>query len=356
MVRLSTFVLRRSVPVLLAVSLLFSCAQEEDMEPYESDGITLAGSYDEYFDIGAAVALGVNSFDSFNAYEDSLLAEFNSFTAENEMKPSVLRTATKGFSWSAADRLVAEAASRGARVRGHALVWHSQTPDWFAKTAASKEAARQNMKDHIEAVLARYDEDEVYCWDVVNEAISDGGDYRKTDSPWYSIYGGPEYIRDAFQFARDANPEVQLFYNDYNIVNTHKQDMIVKMIEDLKLIEDGLIDGVGIQAHWNINNWPSKDTIRNTINRFGEMGLRVHITELDLTGPESEQPLLANRYRDIFEVFIECSQYIDSVTFWGVADDHTWLNSHRGYPNFPFVFSKDHQRKAAYYSIRNLAE
>lgn len=316
-------------------------------------GKTLAAAYADYFDIGAAVTAGEWGFNSLAFYPKSLLDEFSSLTAENNMKPDSLQRSKGNFNWTFGQRIVDYAKENDKRVRGHALVWHSQSPDWMAKTASSKEVARENMRAHINAVLGNWDENSIYCWDVVNEAVNDGAsETYRSNSPWYIKYEGPEYIRDAFAFSREANPAAKLFYNDYNVVVEAKRNNIITMIKDLKLIEDGLIDGIGLQAHWNLD-WPSAAVIDQTIKTFADMGLTVHITELDIKARREEQDLLTERYRSIFEVFRNNAEHIESVTFWGVADNHTWLTNFTGYVNYPFVFDTMGKAKPAYYAIRD---
>lgn len=329
-----------------------SCKSKSVSHPAKS----LSSAYSTYFDIGAAVTAGEWGFDSLTHYPASLLAEFSSLTAENCMKPDALQKTKGSFTWSFGQRLVDYAKENNKRLRGHTLVWHNQTPDWMAKNASSKEEARENMKVHIETILKKWDEKDIYCWDVVNEAINDGAaEVYRNDSPWFKVYGGPEFIRDAFIFARSANPKVKLLYNDYNVVNQPKRNHIVTMIKELKLIEDGLIDGVGIQAHWNLD-WPSISTIDQTIKTFAAMGLTVHITELDIKTKENQQGLLEKRYREIFEVFRANADHIESVTFWGVADDHTWLTDFTKYVNFPFLFDVEGKPKSSYFIVRDFAQ
>ena len=324
--------------------------------------------YKEHFLIGAAVASSEYGNREYfdNRYEE-LLPHFNSLTAENAMKPEVIQPLRGHYSFEAADRIVNYALANNIKIRGHALVWHNQTVPWI--TEGSREEVRKNMRDHIRTVVGRY-RDTVYSWDVVNEAVSDQGSYR-ADSPWYKAYGGPEYIIDAFKFAKEADPECSLIYNDYAVVRPSKRYDIITMIKKLDLKKHGL-DGIGIQAHWNLY-WPEINELQRTIDMFSEMGLDIHITELDFdcfdgignqAGRAFAKDLdekLAARYKEIFDLFRLNSDRIASVTFWGVADDHTWLDYHynktwnAGKPlkNYPFVFDTEHKAKKAYKEITN---
>lgn len=343
----------------MLLPMLFSCLSAGD-GPQDTPGIddpnpgkTLASAYRDYFDIGAAITAGEWGFNSLSHYKKEMFDQFSSLTAENCMKPDALQKNKGSFTFTFGDRIVDYAKKSGKRVRGHALVWHNQSPAWMAQTASSKEEAQANMKAHIEGVLGHYSEEDVYCWDVVNEAISDdAANTYRTKSPWYEIYKGPEFIRDAFAFAREANPKVKLFYNDYNVVQSPKRARIVNMLNELKLVEDGLIDGIGMQAHWHVD-WPSASDIETTIKTFADMGLTVHITELDIKAGAEDAPKLAQRYKEIFEVLRKYKDSIESVTFWGIADDHTWLTDFHKFTNYPFVFDVDHNPKQAYFEIRD---
>jgi endo-1,4-beta-xylanase len=321
--------------------------------------------YADFFPVGAAVSAGEYGWSSFTVYPESVLAVFNSYVAENCMKPGLIQPSEGNFNWNAPDIIATQAAATDVLFRGHVLVWHSQTPSWM--TSGTKEQARTRMQNHITAVVGRY-KDSIYCWDVVNEAVSDSGGYR-TSSPWYIVYGDATYIQDAFDFAYAADPDCKLFYNDYSVVNSTKRDAIVTMITDLRLIEDHHMSGIGLQAHWKLT-WPSVSDIQDTIDTFADMGLEVQITELDIdiyengSVPETEyteelENQLADRYEELFQLFRDNADKITGVTLWGVADDRTWLNhfwdgvyhSDQFRQNYPLLFDINHQFKKAYVVI-----
>lgn len=326
---------------------------------------TLSQKYSDYFPVGTCLSAGEFGSNSIKNTDTELLNQYNLFVAENSMKPELLRTDNRGWNWNYADSFIKYTRSRGVKVRGHVLVWHQMTPWWM--TAGGKSEAKKVLTDHINKLVKRYKND-IYCWDVVNEGVSDVYGYRK-DSPWYKAYGGPEYIGDAFIAARNADPDCLLFYNDYNLTMPNKRSMVKKMIRDLDLINKGL-DGIGIQAHWSLN-WPSISAIEKTINTFYEMGLLVEITELDITcySPIREnekekkydsklEDKLAKRYKEIFELFRKNAEKINSVTMWGISDNESWLNHFRGFnfynevrANYPLIFDKDQKPKKAYKEI-----
>lgn len=347
---------------------------------FANDGDTLASRYAPYFSIGAAVSTGKGNFDSLSLYPHALLSEFSSLTAENAMKPVELQPKPGVFAWANADAIANYAKENNKKLRGHTLVWHNQSPDWMTAPelsgTARKAKARENMKAHISAVVQRY-QSVISVWDVVNEAVCDNWDqgdsiYREK-SPWYQAYGDETYIRDAFIFAREANPDALLVYNDYSLCDSEKRERVIKMIRDLDLIKHGL-GAVGIQAHWHIG-WPSTTEIERTITVFSDLGLDVQITELDIDcygGSPSSKPKpyktfekeLTSRYKAIFTCLKNNADKVSSVTFWGVADDHTWLDHFYGNTwhqdkirkNYPFLFDGRHHKKAAYDAVMDVSQ
>lgn len=323
--------------------------------------ISLAEAYRDLFDIGAAV-----NATTLESSKRLLQRHYNSLTAENDMKFERIHPEPGVYSFDIADRIAQFAGDNGLRMRGHTLVWHNQTPSWVFRGAdggtASREELLQSMNQHIQAVAGRY-KGRVYCWDVVNEVIEDKADVWLRQSPWLDIIG-EDFIEKAFEFAHAADPEAQLFYNDYNECNPEKRDKIVRLLKSLK--EKGVpIHGMGLQGHWNLEG-PSLEEIRQAIESYASLGLRLHITELDISvfafddkrtdlqEPTAEMiELQAQRYDSVFALFREYRDAIDSVTFWGAADDYTWLHDFpvRGRRNWPLVFDRSHQPKASFHRI-----
>lgn len=316
--------------------------------------------YQDYFDIGAAVA------PNYKNYDELLTKHFNSITAENEMKFEALQPEEGKFNFEYTDQLVNYAQENNMKVRGHTLVWHNQNSDWLFVnkdgTPVDRESLLERMKTHIHTVMERY-RGKIYCWDVTNEVIADEGEELLRKSPWTEIIGD-DFIDQAFKFAHEADPDAQLFYNDYNESHPLKRDKIYKLVKGL-IDRDIPIHGVGLQAHWNLYD-PSNDLIKQAIEKYASLGLRIHITEMDvsvfefgdrrtdLTEPTEEMlALQAERYEGFFKIFREYSDVIDSITFWGVADDYTWLDDFpvRGRKNWPFVFDEKHQPKDSFWKI-----
>lgn len=313
------------------------------------------------FKIGAAV-----NPRTIGTQEQLLAYHFNSITAENEMKFASVHPQEDVYSFDKADELAAFARKHRMAVRGHTLVWHNQTSDWLFEGAAggpvSKEQLLARLKSHIDTVVGRYKND-IYAWDVVNEAIADEGAELLRPSKWLDI-AGPGFIAKAFEYAHEADPQALLFYNDYNESNPDKRDKIYTLLKAL-LEQEVPVHGVGLQAHWNVYD-PPLDDIRAAIEKYASLGLQLQLTELDvslfrfedrrsdLQSPPSELlELQAERYDVLFRLLKEYREVISSVTFWGAADDYTWLDDFpvRGRKNWPFLFDAQHQPKPAFHRL-----
>lgn len=327
----------------------------------DSEMKSLFKSYENEFKIGAAV-----NQRTIKTHQDLLQDHFNSLTAENDMKFASVQPEEGRFTFRKADKIVEFARENDKAVRGHTLVWHNQTPDWVFSDQQGNQVGSEKllarMKDHIFQVVERY-KGEVYCWDVVNEAIADDKEKTLRETKWREIIG-PEYIKKAFNYAHQADPEALLFYNDYNATQPQKRDKIFKLVQDL--LEAGTpIHGIGIQGHWNIYS-PSVDEIEAALKKYASLGLKIHITELDISvfafddrRKDLEQPteemmdLQAEKYRKVFALFREYSEVIGNVTFWGVADDQTWLDNFpvQGRKNWPLIFDTEHNPKKSFWEI-----
>ncbi|MBQ3350487.1 MAG: endo-1,4-beta-xylanase [Thermoguttaceae bacterium] len=333
---------------------------------------TLKDKFAGKFDIGCAVT----PFQFRNPELSAHIArQFNSLTAENCMKPEAIYRPDGNYSFEQADALASFAQEHGMKMRGHTLVWHSQTPQSFFQDEngqrLSKEALYQRMEEYMTKVLTHF-KGKVYCWDVVNEALADWGDdvYRK-HSPWYEICG-EDFIAQAFRTAHKIDPNIKLFYNDYNLINPGKRARAVKMLKSL--IDAGVpIDGVGMQAHWNIESF-NPEELQKSIDAFTELGLEVQITELDMTtysnyhGPDALRqnqahqeheytPAIAQKqadaYAKAFDVLVKNADKITAVTFWGASDRYSWLSGfpRRGRKDYPLLFDRENNPKPAFYRV-----
>lgn len=340
---------------------------------------SLALKYADYFPIGAAVRGG-----QLDEFEQVLLRDFNHLTCENAMKIQSLHPAEATYDWAEADRIADFARAHGMKLTGHTLLWHRETPDWMmagitAGDATSLELLKSRLKAHIEAVIDRY-ADIVDNWDVVNEAISDTSDKQYRDggegSRWFELFGSEEYIYWAYRFAKDAleakapgSSAGKLYYNEYSA--TLKVDKILKMLAWLKDEKGMTIDGVGFQSH-DTMTWPTVAQLQATIDKVKLAGYKVKISELDVTvysdyatGSFVPSPAVsyttelaekqAKRFADLFALYRKNKGQVTSVTFWGVADDQTWLDNDPvpGRNDFPLLYDDQHMAKAARASILN---
>ena len=320
------------------------------------------------FYIGAAV----NPI-TIETQKSLLVHHFNSITAENEMKFESVHPTEDVYTFENADKIAAFAKKHGLALRGHTLVWHNQTSDWLFENGnyglADRKLVLERLRSHIQTVVGRY-KDTIYCWDVVNEVISDDAENKEAflrPSKWLEIVG-PDFVAKAFELAHEADPKALLFYNDYNESHPYKRERIYRLVRSL--LDQGVpIHGVGLQAHWNLYD-PSLDDIRAAIERYAQLGLQLQLTELDMSMfrfEDKRADLLhpteemleqqAERYEAVFSLLKEYRDCISAVTFWGAADDYTWLDDFpvRGRKNWPFLFDQAQAPKPAYDRIAKLA-
>ncbi|WP_369811115.1 endo-1,4-beta-xylanase [Hymenobacter mellowenesis] len=342
-------------------------------------GLTLAGSqrppaekglkdyYKAYFPVGVAV-----SPQGLKGAEGELIKQqFNSITPENAMKMGPIHPEENRYFWKDADEIVQFAQDHHLRVRGHNLLWHEQTPRWLFKNAdgstVSKDVLLQRLHDHIDTVVKRY-KGKIYAWDVVNEAISDNPQEFLRDSEWYKICG-EDFIAKAFEYAHAADPSAVLFYNDYNTERPEKRDRIIKLLKKLKAAKVP-IDAVGLQGHWSLQE-PTEPELRAALDEYKALGLKIQITELDVSiypwekerrarcpdesdafTPELEQKQAA-QYKMFFKVFRDYKNVLTGVTFWNISDKYTWLDTYPvpGRKNYPLLFDQNQKPKKAFYEV-----
>ena len=338
----------------------------------------------KYFLVGAAVDRNLPAGEDPQA-ETLVKAQFNQVVAENCMKGELIHPEVNRYDWTDADRLVDWSQRHGMTLIGHCLVWHSQPPKWIFTDETGKNVSRETligrMYSHIMTVVTRY-RGKIKGWDVVNEAFEDDGSYRKT--PYYNIIG-PEYLALAFQFAHEADPDAELYYNDYSMSKPGKREAVCQLVRQLKA--KGIrIDAVGMQSH-NGYNYPDYSDYEKSLEAFAAEGVKVMLTELDMNmlpnpkdfnGAEisqnfklmeqynpyvkgldkKAQKLFNQRYLDLFRIVERHKDVISRVTFWGVNDGHTWLNDWpvKGRTNYPMLFDRDYQAKPVVKDILKLFE
>jgi endo-1,4-beta-xylanase len=368
--------LKNALLVLASILTISSCKTVQN----KSDStVSLKNAFKENFYIGTA--LDTNQINESNAMVTNLISkEFNSISPENCMKSMFLHPEKDKFDFKMSDKYVAFGERHHMFIHGHTLIWHSQLAPWLTQIKDSATMAVA-MTNHISTIVGKY-KGRINSWDVVNEALNEDGTLRKT--VFLDTYG-KDYLTLAYKLAAKADPKTDLYYNDYNLCNAKKRAGAVELIKNLQK-NGAKIDGVGEQAHWNLNS-PSLDEIEKTILDFSALGVKVAFTEFDITVlpnpwdvvgadvnqkseasekmnpypkslPDSIQTQLATRYEAIFKLFIKHQDKISRVTFWGVNDGQSWLNDWpiKGRTNYPLLFDREFKPKKAYFSVINLKE
>nr|WP_145406243.1 endo-1,4-beta-xylanase [Paenibacillus xylanexedens] len=315
----------------------------------ETDIASLQDLYQNEFPIGAAVY----RWQLEGAYGQLLSKHFNSLTATYEMKPKFVSPSKGVYDFQASDEYVQFAEQHNMGLRGHALLWHIDAAEWMFKddqgNPASRDLLLSRIQNYVDTVMKRY-KGKIYAWDVVNEAIADsngdGNGMRK--SPFYELIG-PDYVEKTFEFARAADPDAKLYYNEYFTEVPEKREHMYQLVKRLK--DKGLIDGVGLQSHYNLESPPIAE-IEKTINLFAGLGLDIQITELDVDSgipfgeklPKDVAVKQAYRYKEFFDLYQKHSDVISSVTLWGLQDE-------KSYNNQAFLFDSALQSKPAYWGL-----
>lgn len=341
----------------------------------------LKDAFKDYFRIGAA--LNQAQFEERDARGAAIVqVQFNTITPENVLKWESVHPRVDGYAFDAADRYVAFGEKHHMFIVGHTLVWHSQTPRWVFQddqgAPLDRGALLKRMRDHIQTVVGRY-KGRIGGWDVVNEALNEDGTLRQ--SPWLKIIG-EDYLAKAFEFAHEADPKAELYYNDYSLENPAKRQGAVELVKKLKA-SGAPITAIGLQGHDKME-WPTVEQQDATILAFQQLGIKVNITELDVDVlppdsqqtsadvslsvaaqaklnpyaaglPEPVQQALARRYADLFAVFCKYRGTITRITFWGVSDGDSWLNNWpvRGRTSYPLLFDRKGQPKLAFNAVVN---
>lgn len=341
----------------------------------------LREAYKDDFLMGAALSASIIK------QQDPILMtlvnkEFNSITPENCMKWGEVRNADGSWNWQHTDAFVEFGSKHNLHMVGHTLGWHSQIPDSVFMDRdgkyISKTELEKKQKDHITTIVERY-KGKLAAWDVVNEAVGD--DNKMRESHWYKIMGD-DFLVNAFNLAHEVDPKAHLLYNDYNNERPEKRHATVDMIKRLQ--QRGTpIHGLGMQAHINVDT--NMQEFEDSILAYSALGLKIHLTELDIDVlpsvwnlpvaeistrfdytperdpytkglPKNIETKLAKAYESLFKILIKHRDKVDRVTFWGVSDDASWLNDFpiKGRTNYPLLFDRQHAPKAAYFRLMDL--
>jgi endo-1,4-beta-xylanase len=340
---------------------------------------TLKDAYKGCFMVGAA--LNPAQFTGADQQEDAIVkAQFNTISPENVLKWEIVHPQPGKYDFTLSDKYVEFGEQNHMFIIGHNLVWHAQVPKWVFQDDKGNPVGRdvllQRMQDHISTVVGRY-KGRIKGWDVVNEALNEDGTLRP--SPWLKIIGD-DYIEKAFEYAHQADPDAQLYYNDYNLENETKRKGALELVKKLKA-KGVPITGVGLQGHVSLD-WPTMDQLNAAIEDFGKLGLKVMITELDVgvlpspsagqtadvtvnyaadpklnpypSGlPESVQQQLAKRYADLFRAYEKHCGVVTRITLWGVTDRDSWKNNWpvRGRTDYPLLFDREDHAKPAFDAV-----
>lgn len=349
-----------------------------------AENLSLKEAFKDKFLIGTALnARQINGNDSSTL--QIVKKHFNAIVAENDMKSGMIQPRENEFNFETADRFVEFGEKNNMLINGHTLIWHSQAPVWFFIDKDGNEVSReiliQRMKTHIYKVVGRY-KGRVHTWDVVNETIEDDGSWRK--SKFYEIIG-EDFVKLAFQFAHDADPDAKLYYNDYSMANPGKRAGVVAMVKNLQ--KRGVkIDGIGMQGHIGLGH-PKLEEFEKSIIAFSELDVDVMITELDLSVlpspwdnqganvsdtheydqkmnpyteglPDSTSKAFDERYKNFFKLFLKHQDKISRVTLWGVNDSNSWKNNWpiRGRTDYPLLFDRENKPKPIVKTLIELAQ
>lgn len=343
----------------------------------------LKDAFKDAFYIGAAINRA--QIDGEDARGIKIVTEqFNSISPENVLKWESVHPKPDQYDFAAADKYVEFGEKNHMFIIGHTLVWHNQTPKWVFENEQGKPLTRtallKRLREHIQTVVGRY-KGRIQGWDVVNEALNEDGTMRQ--SPWMKIIG-PDYIEKAFEFAHKADPKAELYYNDFSLENEPKRNGAIALIKRLKA-KKVPIKAIGLQGHDNLD-WPTIEQQDATISAFENLGVKVSITELDITLlpspnrehtaevtataeanaqlnpyadglPEAVQQKLAERYAALFGVFYKHRDAIERVTLWGVTDADSWRNNWpvRGRTDYPLLFDRNGVAKPALEAVIHVA-
>lgn len=354
---------------LFASMLVVSCGNRKQATITEEPA--LKDVFGDKFLVGVAVNVRQSS-EVDTASVKIIKKHFNSIVAEDCMKSANIHPEEDRYNFEQADQFVKFGQENNMAIIGHCLIWHSQLAPWFCVDQkgnnVSAEVLKQRMKDHITTIVTRY-KGKIKGWDVVNEAIEEDGSYRKTK--FYEILG-EEYIPLAFQYAHEADPDAELYYNDYGMNVPGRRDAVVKLVNSLKA--KGLrIDAVGMQGHMGMD-YPTIEDFEASMLAFAGTGVKVMITEWDMSAlptvkrsanisdtvtfrkamnpypealPDSVSAVWNARMKAFFNLFLKHADIVERVTAWGVSDGDSWKNNFpvRGRKEYPLLFDRNYEMK-----------
>ena len=343
--------MKQKIFALLVVCFLAACGSGLISEVVRTPPTLRMLAQTHHILLGTAVNIDALQHDA--AYDTTLAREFDEVTPENVMKFDALHPTKDMYTFTQADALVAFAQAHTVQVRGHNLVWYQALPAWIKNGTFTRDQLMAIMKDHIFTVMSHY-RGQINVWDVVNEAVNDGGGTLR-DSIWYRDIG-PDYIDWAFRWAHEANPQAHLFYNDYGAEGLGTKSNAVYALVKGMLQRGVPIYGVGLQMHTSILNPLKEQDVITNMSRLASLGLKVQITEMDVaiqgdTHPMAQRlTLQAQIYSNMLHACLAVKT-CEAFVMWGFTDRYTWIPFATGHPDAPLIFDTSYHPKPAYTAI-----
>jgi endo-1,4-beta-xylanase len=337
----------KTIKLFLLLALFIACQKEKNEICHDNIGIhTLSG-----YPIGTAI--DINELEFNPLYRSIAIKQFNSFTPENTFKAEYLHPEPFLFNWTNADSLATFCQNNNKRLHGHTLIWHKQLPQWILDFQGSPTEWEQLMKKHIQTIVTHF-KNKVTAWDVVNEAFNEDGTLR--NSIWKQKLGDG-YIEKAFRFAKEADPNTLLFYNDYNLEsNPTKRNSVIALMKNLR--NRGVkIDGIGVQMHVS-TYYPEASQIANALQEISGNNFKIHISELDISvnplGKNNIQlePLFTQQANLLGSIVFNYNQipeeYRYGITFWGISDRNSWIRNYYNKEDYPLLYDDNFLPKPCY--------
>jgi endo-1,4-beta-xylanase len=339
---------------LLSLLIFFlGCKKEEISKCNDNIGLFTLSNYP----IGTAIDF--TELESNPLYKSVAIKQFNSITAENIFKADYIHPEPLLFNWTQADSLVSFCENNSKRLHGHTLIWHKQLPQWVLDFQGSPSDWEQLMKVHIQTIVAHF-KNKVKAWDVVNEAFNEDGTLR--NSIWRQKIG-IGYIEKAFQFAKEADPNTLLFYNDYNLEsNPIKRKSVLSLLKNIR--SKGVkVDGIGIQMHVS-TYYPEASQIASSFQEIAADNFKIHVSELDISVNPLSKDIIPNE-----QLFIEQAnllgsivfnynqipkQYQYGITFWGISDKNSWIRNFYNREDYPLLYDDNYLPKPCYCKLMTI--
>jgi endo-1,4-beta-xylanase len=310
-------------------------------------------------DKSIGVAISSHNMKNSESYKELIRKEFNILVPEYEMKFDFLRPSQDSYQFASLDEMAKLARDNQMKMRGHTFVWFRGIPKWLLEKNYSSKELELILTEHITKVMTHFKTHYpglITSWDIVNESILENGEFRPL--VWSKIGKHPyDHIRLAYATARKADPEAKLFYNDW-----HNHDLSVLSNASFELVKrlknEGLVDGVGFQLHVNAESPPKMDELKKNFDRYTELGLEIHLTELDVRVPTNDKGVASSEwlekqakiYKDIVAL---CTSYkpCTTIVVWGLSDKYSWVPHYYSQSGAAHIFDENYKKKPAYKAV-----